>query len=296
MISPSNTNPILTSPLARSTYEPLTASHKLKYVSYYRVVTTDALQGPVGAIYMNNPLGVKSYFLVDDQETYGVGLAQHMDRYATSKLGMSDVGSGHIDTSSTAAIASSSASIARQVVQKNPNAIYCGGNEENCAPMLKAARRAGFKGIFFGGDAINDVTFGTQSGGDTNAANSYSTTVGNPAAAPKSFTKLEQKYYKGWVPGPYDALAFDAANVALRALYNSKVAGTFKGSNFQKRSSLLKWVAKGVFNGTVGKFHFDKNGDTSVRTLSVWAWKGSAWSLNKVFYNKDLPAGIQPTP
>ena len=296
MISPSNTNPILTSPLARATYEPLYANHRLKYPTYYRVVTTDALQGPVGAIYMKS-LGITNFYLVDDQQTYGAGLAQHMSRWATGHLGMTEVGSGHLDTSSTAATATSAAAVARQVVAKNPQAIYCGCDEPYSGPMLAAARRAGFKGYYFGGDAINDVSFGTKyAGGVANLYKTYSTTVGNPGAAPKYFTNLEHRFYKGWVAGPYDSLAFDASNIVLQSIYNSKIAGTLKGSAFQRRSSILKFIAKGTFHGTVGTFHFDKNGDTSLRELSVWTWKGSAWSLLKVLTNKDLPAGIKPTP
>jgi branched-chain amino acid transport system substrate-binding protein len=295
MISPSNTNPVLTSPLQRRTYEPLTASGRLKFPTYYRVVTTDALQGPVGAIYMKG-LGLSKFFLVDDQQTYGAGLAQHMSAWATSKLGMSEVGSGHLDTSSTASTATSAAAVAREIVQKNPQVIYCGCDEPYSGPMLKAARRAGYKGYYFGGDAINDVSFGTFAGGTANLTHTYSTTVGNPAATPKSFTRLEQKYYKGWIPGPYDALSFDASNVVLRAIFTSKNAGTFKGSNFAKRSSILKYIRNGSYNGTVGSFKFDKNGDTSLRALSVWTWKGSAWALLKVYTDANIPASIRPTP
>ncbi|HEX6510076.1 MAG TPA: branched-chain amino acid ABC transporter substrate-binding protein [Chloroflexota bacterium] len=295
MVSPSNTNPVLTSPLARSTYEPLTASGRLRYPTYYRVVTTDALQGPVGAIYMHG-LGIKNFYLVDDQQTYGAGLAQHMSAWSTSKLGMTEVGSGHLDTSSTAATATSAAAVARQVVQKNPQAIYCGCDEPYSGPMLKAARRAGFKGYYFGGDAINDVSFSKFAGGVANLSQTYSTTVGNPAASPKSFTSTELKFYPGWTPGPYDALSFDAANVVLQAIYKSKKAGTLKGSNFQKRSSILKYIDTGTYTGTVGRFHFDHNGDTSLRVLTMWTWKGSNWSLLKVYNNASIPAGIKPTP
>jgi branched-chain amino acid transport system substrate-binding protein len=294
MVSPSNTNPVLTSPLQRGTYEPLTASGRLRYPTYYRVVTTDALQGPVGAIYMKG-LGLTKFFLVDDQQTYGAGLAQHMAAWATSKLGMSEVGSGHLDTSSTASTATSAAAVAREVVQKNPQVVYCGCDEPYAGPMLKAARRAGYKGYFFGGDAINDVSFGTYAGGNANLTNTYSTTVGNPAATPKAFTNLEHKYFRGWIAGPYDALSYDAANVVLRAIYTSKNAGTLKGNNFQRRSSLLKYIRNGSYNGTVGSFHFDANGDTSLRALSVWTWKGSAWSLLKVFTNANIPQRIKQT-
>lgn len=295
MISPANTNPVLTNPQLRGTYEPFTASGRLKYPTYYRVVTTDALQGPVGAIYMKK-LGIKNFFLVDDQQTYGAGLAQHMSTWAKLRLGMSEVGSGHLDTSSTASTATSASAVAREVVQKNPQAIYCGCDEPYSGPMLKAARRAGFKGFYFGGDAINDVSFGTFAGGNANLSQTYSTTVGNPAATPKSFTNLEHKFYPGWVAGPYDALSFDASNVVLQAIYKAKTAGALKGGNFQRRAAILKYIKNGSFSGTVGKFHFDKDGDTSLRALSVWTWKGSAWSLLKVYTNKDLPAGIRPTP
>jgi branched-chain amino acid transport system substrate-binding protein len=295
MISPSNTNPVLTSPLQRGTYEPLTASGRLKFPTYYRVVTTDALQGPIGAIYMKG-LGIKNFFLVDDQQTYGAGLATHMSAWASSKLGMSELGSGHLDTSSTASTATSASAVAREIVQKNPQAVYCGCDEPYSGPMLKAARRAGFKGFYFGGDAINDVSFGKFAGGNANLTETYSTTVGNPAATPKSFTSLETKFYPGWVAGPYDALSFDASNVVLQAILKSKNAGTLKGGIFQRRSSILKYMRTGNYNGTVGKFHFDNNGDTSLRALSVWTWKGSAWSLLRVYTNKNIPAGLRPTP
>lgn len=295
MISPSNTNPVLTNPQLRGTYEPLTANGRLKFPTYYRVVTTDALQGPVGAIYMKN-LGIKNFFLVDDQQTYGAGLASHMSVWAKLRLGMTEVGSGHLDTSSTASTATSASAVAREVVQKNPQAIYCGCDEPYAGPMLKAARRAGFKGFFFGGDAINDVSFGTFAGGAANLSQTYSTTVGNPAATPKAFANLEHRFYKGWVAGPYDALSFDASNVVLASILKAKKAGAFKGGSFKRRSSILKYVRTGTFNSTVGTFHFDGNGDTSLRTLSVWTWKGSAWSLLKVYTTKDLPAGIRPTP
>ena len=143
--------------------------------------------------------------------------------------------------------------MAREVVQKNPQVIYCGCDEPYAGPMLKAARRAGFKGAFFGGDAINDVSFGTFAGGNANLTQTYSTTVGNPAATPKSFTKLETKFYPGWIAGPYDALAYDASNVVLQALLKSKKAGTFKGGNFQRRASLLKYVGSGTYHGGSGR-------------------------------------------
>jgi branched-chain amino acid transport system substrate-binding protein len=301
MISPANTNPVLTSPLAkdRSTYEPLFQSHALKYPSYYRVVNTDALQGPVGALYMKK-IGIKSFYLVDDQQTYGAGLALHMGSFGTSKLGFNELGTGHLDTSSTAATATSAAAVARQAVAKNPDAIYCGCDEPYSGPMLKAARRAGFKGYYFGGDAINDVSFGTYAGGNANLYKTYSTTVGDPnkkTSVAGKFSRAEKKQFPGFTPGPYDGLAYDASNIALNAIYKSAKAGTLqRGSLFKRRSSILKYIAKVHWTGTSNKISFDKNGDITSRLLTVWTWSGNAWSLLQAYTNKTIPSYLKSTP
>jgi len=301
MISPSNTNPVLTSPLTkdRSTYEPLFQSHTLKYPTYYRVVNTDALQGPVGALYMKK-VGIKSFYLVDDQQTYGAGLANHMGSFATSKLGLSESGTGHLDTSSTAATATSAAAVGRQAVAKNPDAIYCGCDEPYAGPMLKAARRAGFKGYFFGGDAINDVSFGTFAGGNANLFKTYSTTVGDPnkkTAVAGKFARLEKKQFPGFVAGPYDGLAYDASNIALNAIYKSAKAGTLqKGSLLKRRSSILKYIRTVHWPGTSNVISFDKNGDLTKRLLTVWKWAGSNWSLLTAYTDKNIPSYLKSTP
>jgi branched-chain amino acid transport system substrate-binding protein len=299
-LSPSNTNPILTSPTNRSTYEPLTASGKLKYPTYYRSVTTDAVQGYVGALYMSKVLGIKKYFLVDDQQTYGAGLARVMDSWG-GKLGMTNVGSAHLDTSSTSATATSAASAARIAVSKSPQAIYCGCDAPYAGPMLAAARRAGYKGLYLGGDAITSSSFLTFAGGAANLYSSYASTVGNLSSsalhtpAYLAFVKQEHRFYKGWVTDPYDAPSYDNANIVLNAVLKSKAAGTFKGSPFQKRSSILKYIATATVHGAIGTYHFDKNGDTNLRFLSVETFKGTAWSFLKAYGPKQIPNSIKST-
>jgi branched-chain amino acid transport system substrate-binding protein len=58
------------SPSATST--DLTAG---KYPGFFRVVPTDAVQGPTDANYMADTLGAKKVFIVDDQTSYSTGLA-----------------------------------------------------------------------------------------------------------------------------------------------------------------------------------------------------------------------------
>lgn len=297
-ISPANSNPILTTPSARSIYEPFTFSHTLKYPTYYRVVTTDSLQGPMGAIYMGKVLHIKTFYLVDDQQTYGAGLAKKMAAYAKKYLHMTEVGSGHLDTSSTSATATSADAVAKNIVAKNPQAVYCGCDEPYSGPMLKAARRAGYKGSYVGGDAIQDNSFGTFAGGNANLYKTYCTFVGNPNAVPASYKNLSKRYFPGWRPGPYDALAYDASRIALSAVLKSFKAHTLtKGTLFQRRSSILKYVATTRYHGTIGTITFDRNGDTTLRVISVWRWSGSAWKFTKVYSSgHGIPGFLTPTP
>jgi len=301
MVSPANTNPVLTSPLARDRgiYEPLYLSHKLKYPTYYRVVNTDSLQGPVGALYAAKHLGIKTFFLVDDQQTYGAGLATHFATWATNHLGMKEVGSGHLSTASAASIASSAASIATSITSIKPPFVYCGCDEPYSGPMEKAARRAGYTGYYMGGDAINDVSFGTFAGGNANLYKTYSTTVGDPTAKTSAGTKFRKelkKVFPGWVPGPYDGFSYDASNIILQATLKSINAHTFKGSNFQRRSSILKYIAGVKWAGTSTPIQFDKNGDLKARLLTVWTWSSSSWSLIAHYNSSNIPKAIKSTP
>ena len=71
LISPANTNPDLTKgPLALQ----LRTSNP-NAITYFRVCTTDDIQGPAGADYAAQVLKVKRAYVLDDNETYGKGVA-----------------------------------------------------------------------------------------------------------------------------------------------------------------------------------------------------------------------------
>ncbi len=88
MISHANTNPGLT-----KTWDP---GEPAKYFpsgkrSYGRVVTTDDIQGPAAAQFAAKDLGVKKCFVLNDTETYGVGVANTF-RDEAKKQGIEIVG------------------------------------------------------------------------------------------------------------------------------------------------------------------------------------------------------------
>src|ERR1043165_3485441 len=83
MISPANTY----SGLTKDASHGAEADEPGKYYpggtrNYVRVVTADDVQGAVDAKYMSEKLGVKSVYILDDQELYGKGVADVFEKAA----------------------------------------------------------------------------------------------------------------------------------------------------------------------------------------------------------------------
>src|ERR1700716_1874112 len=82
MISPANTNECLTQAPAdghckvsgTETKDTLRPTGKN---NYFRVCTTDLIQGPAAADFAYNKLGKKKVFVLNDQQTYGLGIAKN---------------------------------------------------------------------------------------------------------------------------------------------------------------------------------------------------------------------------
>src|SRR5271155_1739626 len=85
IITPSSTNPDITSPKFASQYRPAGKA------IYFRTVTTDAFQGPNMANYYADTLKVKSVFVLDDSGAYGVGIANTFQAQA-QKRGLNVLG------------------------------------------------------------------------------------------------------------------------------------------------------------------------------------------------------------
>src|SRR6266567_3330046 len=90
-ISPANTNQCLTKDTAASgcsgSADLLPTLRPSGKVSYFRIATTDDHQGPVGADYLYKTLGYKKAYVIDDAETYGIGIASFASTIGTSSGG-----------------------------------------------------------------------------------------------------------------------------------------------------------------------------------------------------------------
>jgi branched-chain amino acid transport system substrate-binding protein len=123
-ISPSATNPVYTQQGFKTTY---------------RVVATDAQQGPALANYASKDLKVKSVAIVDDSTAYGQGLANEFEKTAKS-LGMNVM--SHDATNDKAV---DFRAILTKIKGENPDAIMYGGMDATGGPFAKQAKQLGLR-------------------------------------------------------------------------------------------------------------------------------------------------------
>jgi len=132
-ISPSATNPAYTQQGFKTTY---------------RVVATDAQQGPALANYAAKNLKVKTVAVVDDSTAYGQGLANEFEKTAKS-LGMNVL--SHDATNDKAV---DFRAILTKIKGENPDAIMYGGMDATGGPFAKQAKQLGLRAKVLAGDGV----------------------------------------------------------------------------------------------------------------------------------------------
>jgi branched-chain amino acid transport system substrate-binding protein len=265
MISPANTYPGLTKPGKGEPGEP-DKYYPTGKRNYARVVPADDLQGAAAANWAKE-MGVKSVFVLDDTQLYGKGIADVFDAKA-KEIGLEVLGREGIDGK-----AADYRALAAKVVDLNPDLVYFGGiTQQNAGQLWKDIRGEGYKGKMMGPDGISESAF-IEAAGDA-ADGTYTTFGGVPP------DKLEGKageWYKAYKakynsePEPYAIYGYESANVALAAI--DKVCA-------KDRAKIRDAVfATKDFQGILGTWSFDANGDTSLTTMSGSQVKGGKFEF-----------------
>ncbi len=274
MISPANTYTGLTQKAEPGEPEKYFPSGKRNYV---RVVTNDLVQGKAAAQWAAD-LGAKTVFILDDQEVYGVGVADVFEKTAT-ELGVQKVDRQGIDPK-----ASDYRALATTIASRNPDLVYFGGIvDNNPAQLLKDLRSVGYKGRFLGPDGIQ--TDSMISGAGEAAEGMLATIPGLPqeqlGPAGKDYVQKYQAKY-GQAPESYGVFGYDAAGAALQALNKACT----------KDRAAIRDAVFGIkdFDGALGKWSFDENGDTTLASVVGYESKGGKWVPVNFFLNGSWKA------
>ena len=226
-------------------------------------MVADDKQGQAGAVYMRD-LGVQNVYILDDQETYGKGLADQFQQ-AAEELGINVLGRKSIDGN-----AANYRSLMTQIAQTQPDAIYFGGITQNNAGQLVSDKvGAGMPNavvLFMGPDGILEEEFLTAAGDA--AEGIYVTFGGLPAeelsGAGQDFVQNYQERFPDSTIEAYTAYGYEAANVLLDAIeraYNADGEVTREGV-------VRELFATRGYNGVLGTWSFDQDGDTTLTELS----------------------------
>jgi branched-chain amino acid transport system substrate-binding protein len=266
MISPANTYPGLTKPDKGQPGEPDKFYPNGKR-NYTRVVPADDLQGAAAANWAKE-LGVKSVYILHDTETYGKGIAD-VFRTTAKTNGFEEKGYEGIDKK-----AQDYKALGSKIKDANPDLVYFGGiTQNNGGLLLKDLRAAGFTGKFMGPDGIYEDAF-LEAAGDA-AEGAYLTFGGVP---PAKLTGKGKEWYDAYKakfnsePEVYAVYGYESVNVALNAI--NKVCK-------KDRAAILDGVfATKDFDGVLGKWSFDANGDTSLTGMSGVQVKGGKFDTD----------------
>ncbi len=268
MVSPANTNPSLTQGQNYLT------SKKRVFNNYFRICTTDAIQGPFAAQYAFSTLGVKSVYLVNDKLVYGEGLTAAFQKEFTT-LGGKVVGTDQVSTGQT-----DFGALVTKVTAAKPALVYYGGQYPEGAPFAKQLFAGGFRGSFMGGDGLDDPSFIKTLG--TGTANAYATNVGAavqdlPAAA--SYVTAYNAAYPSTPFSAYGPNAYDATNTIINALATVLPGKTSVDTSV--RQAVIAAVGQENFAGITGQVSFDQYGDTNNKILTMYKVTGGAFTKEK---------------
>ncbi len=256
MVSPANTYPGLTKPGMGEANEPKVYRPSGR-INYFRVVPTDDLQGAVAAEWAKE-LGAKKVFVLHDRELYGKGIADVFRKQA-EKLGLEVVGFEGIDPK-----ASNYKSLVVKIKSAAPELVYFGGTTQNNAGQIaKDLRAGGVKAMYMVPDGCFEKAF-IEAAGDENLNDlTYVTFGGLPASQlTGKGAEFRERYTTkyGQEPEAYAVYGYEAAKVLLDAIRRAPE---------KKRAAILAAVAATKdFDGALGRWSFDENGDTTSRMMS----------------------------
>jgi branched-chain amino acid transport system substrate-binding protein len=251
-ISPSATNPNYT---------------KQGFKTTYRVVATDAEQGPALANYVANNLKAKVVAIIDDSTQYGKGLADEFEKT------VKEAGIKVLAREATNDKATDFKAILTKVKAGKPDVIMYGGMDATGGPLTKQAQELGIQAKIVGGDGMCTEKLPELAG------DAVKNVVCSEAAM--ALTKMKngpefQKKYKERFNIDVDIYApfsYDAVYVIVDAM---------KRANSAETAKILAVMPQTNFEGLIGNIAFEDNGDLRDGIITIYDYKDKKRSVLEI--------------
>ena len=224
--------------------------------TFFRVCATDDVQGPTAATFVFLKLNKKKIVIIDDQTTYGKGLADEFKKKFTSLDGQvlqhSGITQGEKDFTP----------LLTKVKSLEPELIYYGGVYPELALLIKQAKKVGLNAPWMGGDGIFDATL-IKLATQEHSEGTYATMLGvYPHSLPEARDFVKRYEARYGELGSFSAYAYDAANVLIEAI---------RRAGKKDREAVLREVKNTKdFQGILGKVNFDSKGDAIGKSIGIF--------------------------
>ncbi len=245
-ISPSSTNPDYT---LKGEKTPKGS------VSTYRMVATDAMQGPAMGRFMLNK-GAKTVAILDDSTQYGKGLADQVEK--TLKDGGVQIVAHEASTATTTDFKA----ILTKIKGMNPDYLFWGGMDDTAASLVKQMKELGMTTKLASADGPCTKKF-IDLAGDAGEG-----VVCSQAGMPLSkmakgaeYNANYEKTFAGQKVQIYSPFAYDAVYALAEAM---KISGS------NEREAIAAAMPKVNFSGLTGQVAFDEKGDIKGGAISIF--------------------------
>ena len=242
-VSPSATNPDYT---------------KQGFKTTYRLVATDAQQGPALANYVANTLKAKTVAIIDDSTQYGKGLADEFEK--TIKAAGIKVVSREASNNK----ATDFKAILTKIKGTKPDVIMYGGMDATGGPLTKQAAELGIKAKVVGGDGMCTEKLAELAGEAViNVTCSEAGMALSKMAQGADFQRRYKERFNSDVQ-IYAPFTYDAVYV---------IVDSMKRANSTDPAKILIAMPNTKMNGLVGNIAFDNKGDMKEGVITLYDFK-----------------------
>ncbi len=242
-VSPSATNPDYT---------------KQGFKTTYRLVATDAQQGPALANYVINTLKAKTVAIIDDSTQYGKGLADEFEK--TIKA----AGLKVVTREASNNKATDFKAILTKVKGSKPDVIMYGGMDATGGPLTKQAAELGIKAKVVGGDGMCTEKLAELAGEAViNVTCSEAGMALSKMAQGADFQKRYKERFNSDVQ-IYAPFTYDAVYVLVDSM---------KRANSTDPAKILIAMPDTKMQGLVGNIAFDNKGDMKEGVITLYDFK-----------------------
>jgi branched-chain amino acid transport system substrate-binding protein len=248
-ISPSATNPTYTLQGFKTTY---------------RVVATDAQQGPALANYASKGLKAKSVAIVDDATAYGQGLANEFEKQAKAN------GVTVLSHDATNDKAVDFRAILTKIKGEHPDVIMYGGMDATGGPFAKQAKQLAITSKVLAGDGVCTDKLSDLAGDATD--NIICSIAGMPLEKMAGGAAFQKRYIARFNQPIqiYAPFTYDAVYIIVDAM---------KRANSTDPAKILAAMPATDYHGVLGETQFDSKGDLKQGVISLYNYVGGKQKL-----------------